>query len=159
MKTGILGALALAAVTSGLAACNDAPPPPPAATPASSLSASNARLVLSAVKGNPAAAYFDVTNKSDKDWMIDSARLEGAQNTMLHMETNAPGTVGGMGELPAVSVPHGQTVQFEPGKLHVMVMDPPPTLAPGDKAKLTLRFPGGATMSFPLDVRAAGDRR
>lgn len=155
MKTGILGALALAAATAGLAACGSTPPPPQAATPASSLAVGHARLVLGAVKGNPAAAYFDITNKSEKLWMIHTAALAGATMTMLHT-VGGPNNNGGMGEVLQVPVNPGETVHFEPGKLHVMVMDPPATLAPGDKAQLTLGFPGGPTMTFPLEVRTAG---
>ena len=155
MKKGILAAT-LGAATLGLGACGSAPPPPAAATPASSLTVSNARLVLSAVKGNPAAAYFDIANKSGKDWMIHTASLQGAQMTMLHT-VGGPNNNGGMGEVLQVPVKQGETVHFEPGKLHVMVMDPPASLKPGDTTQLTLSFPGGDTMTFPLAVRAAGD--
>lgn len=158
MKSGIWTALALACSTAGLAGCGGSKPAPPAATPASSLSVSNARLVLSAVKGNPAAAYFDIANNSAQDWTIHDASLKGAQMTMLHT-VGGPNNKGGMGEVLQVPVKHGETLHFEPGKLHVMVMDPPATLARGDKSELTLGFPGGDTMTFPLDVRGAGDAR
>jgi copper(I)-binding protein len=158
MKPGIFTALALAAATLGLGACGSSPAPAEAAKPADTLSVANGRLVLAPVKGNPAAAYFDITNKGSKDWLIHSASLAGAQSTMLHT-VGGPGNGGGMGEMLQIPVKAGETVKFEPGALHVMVMDPPADLAPGGKSELTLRFPGGDSISFPVEVKAAGDER
>ena len=158
MRTAIFAAVVLATASIGLDACDSSPPAAVDTGPAASLNVSNAYLALAPVKGNPAAVYFDVTNKSGKDWVIHSASLAGAQSTMLHT-VGGPGMGGGMGDIPQVMVKQSETVKFEPGGLHVMVMDPPATLAPGDKTELTLRFPGGDTIKVPVEVKAAGDAR
>ncbi len=156
MKSGILSAVALA--TACLSACGSSAPPPAEASPSSDLAASNARLFLAPVKGNAAAVYFDIANKGQTTWSIQGASLKGAQMTMLHT-VGGPNMNGGMGEVLQVLVHPGETVHFEPGKLHVMVMDPPADLTRGAKSELTLNFLGGDKMSFPVEVKAAGDAR
>ena len=152
--TGIAAALALGAVS----ACGSSAPAPAADTPSADLVVSNARLMLAPVKGNPAAAYFDIANKGGKDWMINDAAFAGASSAMLHTVGGA-NMGGGMGEVLQVPVRQGETVHFEPGHLHVMVMDPPAGLAPGGKGQLTLKFLGGDALSFPVEVKAPGDER
>jgi copper(I)-binding protein len=74
---------------------------------------------------------------------------------MLH--TTVEG--GAMQEATQVLVAPGQTVKLEPGGSHAMAMNLADTVKAGDKAEVTLTFVGGAKMSFPADVRAAGDER
>ena len=65
----------------------------------------------------------------------------------------------GMEETLQVMVKAGETVKFEPGGTHVMAMDLADTVAPGSQAEVTVTFVGGDKVSFPADVRAAGDER
>jgi copper(I)-binding protein len=37
-----------------------------------------------------------------------------------------------------------------------MVMDPPKDLKPGDKVNVTITVSGGASQTFPAEVKAAG---
>ena len=158
MKSGIFAGIALLLVSGGLAGCGQEQPAAPAPTPAGDLTVTNGRLVLAPVKGNPVAVYFDITNHGARDWMIVNASMKGAKSTMLHT-VGGPGTGGGMGQMIQIWVPKGETVHFEPGKLHVMVMDPPAGLAKGGTSEVSLRFPAGDTMSFPVSIRGAGDER
>ena len=156
MKSKLLTGLALSCAVAGLSACGSSATPPAEATASSALAVANARLMLAPVKGNPAAAYFDLTNKGSKEWMLTGASLAGSQSSTLHT-TDEKG--GSMEEMPQVPVKPGETVHFEPGHLHVMVMDPPADLAPGGKSQLTLKFLGGDTMSFPVEAKPAGAER
>ena len=47
----------------------------------------------------------------------------------------------------------------KPGGTHVMAMDLADTLAAGGETEVTVTFVGGDKVSFPAEVRAAGDER
>lgn len=160
MKSAVFASLVLIAGAGVLVSCGQGTSAGDAAVekPTAGLAASNARLYLAPVKGNPAAVYFDLANGSAKDWMISKAALAGASSTMLHTVGGA-GNDGGMGMVAQVPLKKGETARFEPGKLHVMVMDPPADLTPGAITTLTLRFAGGDEFSFPVEVKAAGEER
>lgn len=152
MKSGIFMGLALVCGTLGLAACGSGESEAPAdATPDGfpGVTVSNARLVLNAVKGNPAAAYFDVAYKGGEIAVIRAVSVAGAGEAMLHTKD--------MTELLPPKVEDGTTFKFEPGGNHVMVDDVPDTLQPGGTVEITITFLGGDKTSFPAEVRAAGD--
>lgn len=155
MKRTVWAALALAVVAMGPAGCSEQPAEAEA-KPAGveGIAATNGRVMLAAVSGNPAAAYFDVTNSGDRDRMIRAASVEGATGSTMHVTEG-----GSMQETLQVMIKHGETVKFEPGGLHVMVNGLPETATPGTQAEVTLTFVGGDKVSFPAEIRAAGDER
>lgn len=145
-------AAALGAATCALAACSEAPTAPDEGAKASAgVTVSNARLMLPAVKGNPGAAYFDISNGSQKNMVIRAVSVAGAQNAMMH--------TADMQEEAQVVLGPGETVKFEPGGQHVMAMGLADTVTAGSKADVTVTFVGGDTVTVPADVRAAGDER
>jgi copper(I)-binding protein len=159
MNRGIWIALALAGAALGPAACGDQEAPPeagPAAGPEApaGVTASNGRLMLPAVAGNPAAAYFEIVNGSDRNEVIRAVSIEGAGSAMMHTTAG-----GGMQETLEVTVSAGETKKFEPGGLHVMVGDLADTVVAGGKTEITRTFADGDKVSFPAEVRAAGDAR
>ena len=153
MKKGLLGAAALAlTLAAGLAGCGETPVAEDAGPKApDGIAVSGGRMMLPAVKGNPAAVYFEVANTGTDNKMIRAASVEGAKSTMLH--------TGDMQETLQVMVGPGETVKFETGGLHAMAMDVADTLVPGGTTQVTLTFVGGAKVSFPAEIRAAGDSR
>lgn len=157
------GALAagIAAAMLGLSACGgeaDAPAAEAVAGQVPGMTISNARLVLAPVAGNPAAVYFDLDYQGDQGLTIRKADVEGAGMTMMHDYGEYDFKVQMMEALP-IALTKGSKVAFEPGGLHVMAMEPPADLAPGDKVKVTLTMSGGATQEFEAEVRAAGEER
>jgi copper(I)-binding protein len=155
MTKNIWAALALAAAALGPAACGEAPDEAEAAPEApEGIAVENARLMLPAVAGNPGAAYFDVVNSGDRDRMIRAASVAGAGTTQMHV-TNE----GGMQEILQVMAKAGETTKFEPGGTHVMAIDLADTVVAGGDAEVTVIFVGGDKVSFPAEVRAAGDER
>ncbi len=119
---------------------------------------SNARLVLAPVAGNPAAVYFDLSYEGEQGLTIRKAEVEGAGSTMMHDYGEYDFKVQMMEALP-IALSTGTKVAFEPGGLHVMAMDPPADLEPGDKVTVTLTMSGGTTQVFLAEVRAAGEER
>jgi len=115
------------------------------------ISVSDGVLVLPAVKGNPGAAYFAVTNGSDQPTSLANVYVEGAGKAEMH-ETKG----GKMGRMNWAEVAAGQTVRFEHGGKHVMVFDIADTVKAGGTAEMTLTFAGGDKISTPLKVEAAG---
>ena len=122
------------------------------------ITVSNARLMLAPVAGNPAAIYFDIENTSDRQVTIRSASVQGAGNAMLHRSAEYDGQIE-MQEVLQEPVPAGETVSFEPGGLHVMAFELGETVASGAQAEVTLTFTGGDKVSFPAEIRAAGEER
>ena len=83
-----------------VAACSNESDAPEAAADANptGLEVSNARLVLPAVSGNPAAIYFEVTNAGERNVAIRSASVEGASSAQIHDTTEWSGEMV-MGEM------------------------------------------------------------
>jgi len=159
MTKALWSALALSLAALGPMACSE-PAPEQAAAPEGpeGLSVSNARLMLPAVKGNPAAVYFDVTNAGKETAMIRAVAVQGSETAMLHQMGTWNRQVT-MDELAQLPVKAGETVKLEPGGTHVMTGALADTVTPGGTAEVTLTFLGGDKMSFPAEVRAAGDER
>jgi len=118
----------------------------------------DARLLLPPVSGNPAAIYFDIANTSGRDVMIRAVNVQGAGTALLHT-TATWNLQTDMQEVFQQPVVAGETVSFEPGGLHVMASELADTLVPGSTTEVTLTFVGGDKISFPAEVRAAGDER
>lgn len=152
MTKHIRAALALAAAALMPVACSEAPEQAEAAPEApEGVSATNARLMLPAVAGNPGAVYFDLANASETNRVIRAVSVAGAGSAMMH--------TADMQEMTQVVTPPGETVKFAPGEQHVMAMDLADTVVAGGQAEVTVTFVGGDKVSFLAEVRAAGDER
>ena len=160
MKPAFLAAAALAMAGIGLASCGDKGSQSSEAAPEApaGINVANGRLILPAVKGNPGAVYFDITNNGGKDTAIVGAFVDGAKSAMLHMTTNEGG-MASMKEMDQVPVAKGETVKFAPGGNHVMAMDLDAAIQKGDTTEVTLTFSDGEKVTFPASVLAAGDAR
>ena len=55
-----------------------------------------------------------------------------------------------------VAVPPGQTLEFKPGGLHLMLVDLKAPLKQGDKVKATLVFERAGTVAIELQVQGVG---
>ncbi|MDE2302103.1 MAG: copper chaperone PCu(A)C [Sphingomonadales bacterium] len=128
-----------------LAGCH----PPRAAR--AGLSVTNARLVLAAVPGHPAAAYFTITNQGSAPVTVTGIEIAGVGRSEMHQTDG-----GAMRSLPTLAVPAGQAMAFSPGGRHVMAFAPSATLRPGTTGRITLHFADGGRRSAPLHIEAAG---
>lgn len=148
MRLTVLAAI-LAVAT--LAACKqEAPPAADEAKPGITLSGGQLR--LPAVKGNPGAAYFTVTNAATSSSVtITGIAIAGAAKAEMH-ETKD----GAMRAVDRVDVEAGSTVKFAPGGLHVMAFDLDRSFAAGGSGTLTATFADGSTAAVPLKLVAAG---
>lgn len=163
MSTFNRAALALlaAAILPGLGACsqaNDDPADVASSDTAQGPTVSNARVVLAAVAGNPAAAYFDLSYSGEPGVSLIGVEVEGAGMTMIHDYAEDAGKMK-MVMAEAVPLTAEAPVSFAPGGLHIMAMDPGADLKPGSTAKLTLIFSDNTTKVVDAPVRAAGEDR
>ena len=151
MKSFRMIAFAALAAALPLAACQQSKEPATDANPDArpGLSVSEGVLVLPAVKGNPGAVYFTLTN-SGAETSLAGVHIEGAGKTEMHETRN-----GAMQPLGLVQLDRGGTVKFERGGKHVMVFELVDTLRPGGTAEMTLTFSGGDKLSAPLRVESA----
>lgn len=152
-------ALPLFAMTSvlGVAACQEASDKPEAAASGSieakpGVKIGEARLVLPAVAGNPAAAYLVIDNTTKDMVSIAAVSVQGAAKTEMHtMEGDS------MKPVDRVDVEAGTTMRFEPGKLHIMVFELSPDLAAGGETEFTLTFTDGDKTSIPAKIESMSD--
>ena len=152
MTKSIRAALALAVVAALPLACSEAPEQADTAPDApEGIAVENGRLMLPAVAGNPGAVYFDVKNDSDRNMVIRAVSVAGAASAEMHTKD--------MQMVLQTTVAPSATTKFEPGGQHVMAMDLADTVVAGGEAEVTLTFVGGDKVSFPAEVRAAGDER
>lgn len=156
LASGLAGALAMMSACSGEA--DKAAPAAATADAVDGLAITNARLVLNAVKANPAAVYFDVAYSGDKGLSIRKADVEGAGMSMMHDYVEYDYKMQMTDALP-VALTKGTAVSFKPGGLHIMAMEPSPDWAPGGKVKVTLTMSGGATHVFDAEIMAPGAER
>jgi len=158
MTKTVLAALTLAVAPLGLAACGESAEQTAAPEAAPGLEATNARLVLPAVSGNPGAVYFDLANGGDRPIAVRAVSVSGAGSAMMHQYGEWEGKQQ-MADLPQLLVPAGGKVSFEPGAYHVMANDLSAETTAGSTVEVTLTIAGGDKISFPAQVRAAGEER
>ena len=153
-----LVALAIAAIPLALAACNDGVPDENAVEQQarSDISIEAARLALPPVSGNPAALYFDLRNDGAEPLALSAVTVRQADGAMMHDIVREDGAVRMVDMSPAM-LASGQTITFEPGGRHVMVMGLDPAVSAGDMVDVTLRFENGREYSHRFQVVAAGE--
>jgi copper(I)-binding protein len=123
----------------------------PAATP----KVSQAWVRLSAVAGQPGAAYFTIAGGRS------SARLVRIESALVgHIELHE--SMGGMAAmtmkpLAGLDVPAGGTIAFAPGGRHAMLFGIDPVVKPGTSIPLRFGFADGTTAEAEAKTIAAGD--
>ena len=109
------------------------------------------RLVLPAVAGNPAAAYFQIDNSAGANVAIAAFAINGAAKAEIHQTT-----ADKMIDVDSVDIAPSTSIKFEPGQLHVMAFNLAPQLKAGGTTEMTVTFADGDKVSAPLKIEAAG---
>jgi copper(I)-binding protein len=97
------------------------------------------------------AAYL--TLKSSEDAKVVSVATPAAAKAQLHASMIMSG-VAHMEGLDALALPAGKAVELKPGAQHVMLMDMPRPLHPGDSVPLVLTIVDAKGKRSTLDVKA-----
>lgn len=89
--------------------------------------------------GQPAtAAYLTVHNPGSEPVTIDAASAAGAGRVEMH-DTLQEGGMSRMRQRHTVTVPAGDTLRFQPGGLHLMLLDLAAMPREGEQVNLCLR--------------------
>lgn len=81
--------------------------------------------------------YVTLVNDGKKADRLLKVRSPWAASAALH-STIKDGTVMGMRDIDSVAIPPGQTVEFKPGALHIMLLGLTRPLKDGDMLPLTV---------------------
>lgn len=109
------------------------------------------RLVLPAVAGNPAAAYFELKNEGKKPETIAAVSVGDATSAEMH-ETKG----GKMTPLKTLNLAAKAAASFKPGGKHVMVFGLSQQASSGASVEITLTFQNGDKLSSLLTIEKAG---
>lgn len=106
------------------------------------------------------AAFMALTNQSDSDHVLVAAESSVAEAVELHNHTMEDGMMR-MRRVERIDLGARETVSFQPGGLHVMLIGLARQLEPGQQVDLTLIFEDGSRTRFEMPVQkisvGAGD--
>lgn len=104
-------------------------------------------------KGGNSAIYFVIDNPQQEADTLLEAKTDAAMMVQLHRtETDSAGN-SAMVHQESVPVPGGEKVSFEPGGLHVMLMQLNADLTAGQTLPVTLRFENAGEIEIQAEVR------
>ncbi|HEX5514897.1 MAG TPA: copper chaperone PCu(A)C [Gammaproteobacteria bacterium] len=98
------------------------------------------------------AVYLELRNTGVEPDRLLSAAAPVAARTEVHTHTMQDG-VARMHEVPAVELPAGATVQFQPGGFHIMLIELKAPLTEGESFPLTLNFERAGELSLTVPVQ------
>jgi hypothetical protein len=102
------------------------------------------------------AAYGRIENRCPGAATIVGARSDAFADVSLHRTTLADG-VSRMRAVPELQVAANGSAVFEPGALHLMLMQPGKPLKPGDHVTIEFRLRDGGRFRGDFVVRPAGE--
>lgn len=97
------------------------------------------------------AAFMTITNDGDVTRSLVGAAAEGYKMAHIH-ETSVKDGIATMSSVDLVEIAPGQSVTFEHGGLHVMLMKPAGAAKMGDVIALTLEFANGEVVPVTAKV-------
>ncbi|OGO32787.1 MAG: hypothetical protein A2Z16_03660 [Chloroflexi bacterium RBG_16_54_18] len=104
--------------------------------------------------GDNSAAYFTINNPTPIQDHLVGASSSIAREAQVHLSEVDANGVANMHPQEAVEIPAGWQVTFEPGGLHVMLIDLQQDLEPGEVFTLTLEFVNAGSVDIQVEVQA-----
>ncbi len=92
-----------------------------------------------------------ITNLGDGDDELIGARTPAALGVEIHV-TEISNQRATMRQLDRVAIPAGNTIQFRPGGLHLMLVIPDPTMVAGTTFDLTFEFARSDEITVEVSV-------
>jgi copper(I)-binding protein len=103
--------------------------------------------------GENSAVYFTLSNTTGAADRVTGAASDAARMVQVHRSImDADGTMR-MEHQEAVDLPAGGEIGFEPGGLHVMLMELVDDLDAGEQITVTLTLEGAGELTFTAAVR------
>ncbi len=97
------------------------------------------------------AGYMTLENHGDEPWVLIGAGSHRFDKVMVHSTVEESG-VARMVHEDEVVIPPGETVAFDPGGLHLMLIGPHKPLDRGESVDIILVFQGGAEVPVRFRV-------
>lgn len=104
------------------------------------------------LEGRPGVGYMVLRNETGADDALVAAAVPGIERIELHTHEHADGVMR-MRRVEQVPVPAGETVNFEPGGLHLMLFGVGAEVKSGGTVPLTLTFETAGQVTVEAEVR------
>ena len=98
------------------------------------------------------AGYMELRNHTSRPQHLVAASSSGFETVMLHRSIAKDGMAGMAHAAQVVLAPNG-TLNFAPGGLHLMLMNPKRALRAGEPVVINLEFRGGLVLPVAFEVR------
>lgn len=95
---------------------------------------------------NMTAAYFVLRNRTAETAELIGATADSYQSVTIH-ESRIVDGVWQMTAVASLAIGAGEEIQFKPGGLHLMMMQPDHVVAPGEPIRIRLEFADGKVVS------------
>ena len=105
-----------------------------------------------AANGDNGAVYFTIENGTAQDDVLNSVQTDIATAVELHMSV-MEGDRMSMHQQEVVTIPDGESVEFTPGGLHMMLIGLVRELKAGDTFDVTLEFENAGEKIVTVTVR------
>ena len=109
--------------------------------------------VRAAPAGENSAIYFVINNEAGEADTLMGVECDKAAVAELHMSKMEDGKMT-MAHQESVDVPQGQQVVFQPGGLHVMLMNLKEDMTAGQEFDIVLHFEKAGDVTVEASVRA-----
>ena len=100
-----------------------------------------------------AAFYMAIRNTGQEQDSLIEASIDICGATELHMSNIDDEGVMSMQQVGQIDVPAGETINLEPGGLHVMCIDRQAELNPGDSVPISLSFTRAGEIVVEAEIR------
>lgn len=99
------------------------------------------------------AGYLSISNEGDQDEILVGFDSEAAAMVQLHESSMSNGMMS-MKHIESLIIPAGETVEFQPGGLHLMIMGTDRDAFAGESIEVNIHFASGALVSASLPIKS-----
>jgi len=106
-------------------------------------------------KSKVLAAYFEINNQSNKQWILKNITSNNFEKIEIHNSKNHQGMMH-MEKQKNVIIPALKKVVFKPNGLHLMLINPKNALRAGDQVILSFTFDNDNILKISVPVKKRG---
>ncbi|MEQ9265739.1 MAG: copper chaperone PCu(A)C [Balneolaceae bacterium] len=107
--------------------------------------------------GMMTAAYFTISNGTNQADTLIGVSTDVTENAQIHRSYETEDGLMGMEHQPFVPISSGTHVEFKPGGLHIMIIQPTMDLNEGDSLLLGLIFSSTKTEKIKVPIQQSGN--
>ncbi|OKL53184.1 hypothetical protein BSZ39_10855 [Bowdeniella nasicola] len=122
--------------------------------PADSANLTFTEMWIKATDGKMTAVFGSVKNTTDKDIHVVGVESDVAGKSELHETVSKDGKMVMQEMKDGFVIKAGESKELKPGGDHLMLMQLPKPIEPGQDVKVTLKIEGGETINFTATARS-----